>query len=95
MSDKNLAGPTASAIVDFAKMRGLRLEDADVLTWQESLASLPTTTQDVIAKVRNEALEEAENACIEQADMLLKKSTAAQMAMKCAKCVRALKTEVK
>ena len=37
LSDKDLAGPAADAIVDFSKMRGLPLDGANVLDWQTAL----------------------------------------------------------
>lgn len=39
LSDRDPAGPAVDAIVDFSKMRGLHLDDADVKDWQTKLAS--------------------------------------------------------
>jgi hypothetical protein len=45
LSDHDEAGPAVAAIVDFAKMRGLRLEDAQVEHWQQVLVAPPCTPQ--------------------------------------------------
>jgi hypothetical protein len=39
LSDSDNASPAVDAIVDFAKMRGLRLEDAQVKDWQAILTT--------------------------------------------------------
>ena len=41
LSDRDNAGPAVDAIVDFSKMRGLMLEDAQVEHWQKVLSEPP------------------------------------------------------
>jgi hypothetical protein len=68
---------------------------------KHALASLPTT-QDVIAKVRNEALEEAKQACLSRIsddgkcfDVQEKMDCEDHEAFNCSKAIEALKTEEK
>ena len=49
LSSVDDASPAADAIKDFAKMRGLSLDDAQVQNWQEALAEQPAQQQEPVA----------------------------------------------
>jgi len=56
LSDKDNAVPAADAIVDFAKMRGLKLDDADVNDWQKALQlAAPQPAQPSITRLMEAA----------------------------------------
>jgi hypothetical protein len=52
LSSADEASPAVDAIKDFAKMRGLSLDDAQVQTWQEALAQ-PAPVQEPVAIALN------------------------------------------